>query len=661
MAPPVKELPPRLQRRPQQLGAPKPGPQLAEDGTTQLQVRISELDPATAIADADQLEVNQGGISRRMSIQQMKATTQPDLTPFLTGLLPGDGIQVLGGAPVPTVQLDDVGAPGTFGDATNVPQITTDPHGRVVSVTLVPIALPDLSPYAPIASPTFTGDPKAPTAAPGDADTSIATTAFVQSAINSRGFAPINDPAFTGNPTAPTPAPGDADTSIATTAFVEARVQSITPVDTSHLAPKDSPIFTGDPRAPTPALIDADTSIATCEFVKGQGYAPLASPAFSGNPTAPTPAEGDNDTSVATTAFVAAAIASGASISVGVAPPASPKPNQLWWYADAVSGGGQMYIFYNDGNSSQWVPASPAMSATSPGGDFAAVNSAPLGLGASIPAVAMLNVIQSGNSGAYYNTANGRFTPPAGRYFLFGTMSAASGGGACGFQILFRKNGVNLGGYSWGTAGAANWNEGATNALLVDASGTDYFELILLSGIAAQVTSCQFSAFPISGVKGPPGDVGAPVANFNVRATAGDTINGPAAVNVFRPLVGPVEDFDPDNVWDNANGIFIAPSTGRYEFFCKGYALQNPMAQTSLVIQHLSAVGAQIRAYGDAGGADPNTYGANRSIFAQFQMSAGDRVIFLWATVSGTTSVSPSGVLGGITMQLTYAGGRKVV
>jgi hypothetical protein len=36
---------------------------------------------------------------------------------------------------------------------------------------------------APLASPTFTGDPKAPTASVGDNDTSIATTAFVQAAI----------------------------------------------------------------------------------------------------------------------------------------------------------------------------------------------------------------------------------------------------------------------------------------------------------------------------------------------------------------------------------------------------------------------------------------------------------------------------------------------
>src|SRR5215831_3505676 len=37
--------------------------------------------------------------------------------------------------------------------------------------------------YAPIDSPTFTGDPKAPTPATGDNDTSLATTAFVQTAL----------------------------------------------------------------------------------------------------------------------------------------------------------------------------------------------------------------------------------------------------------------------------------------------------------------------------------------------------------------------------------------------------------------------------------------------------------------------------------------------
>lgn len=41
----------------------------------------------------------------------------------------------------------------------------------------------NLSAYAPKANPTFTGDPKAPTAAQFDNDTSLATTAFVQRAL----------------------------------------------------------------------------------------------------------------------------------------------------------------------------------------------------------------------------------------------------------------------------------------------------------------------------------------------------------------------------------------------------------------------------------------------------------------------------------------------
>ena len=43
-----------------------------------------------------------------------------------------------------------------------------------------------------------------------------------------------------------------------------------------------------------------------------------------------------------------------ASISIGDAPPASPTQGTGWW----DSAGGQLYLWYNDGNSSQWVPAS---------------------------------------------------------------------------------------------------------------------------------------------------------------------------------------------------------------------------------------------------------------------------------------------------------------
>jgi len=76
----------------------------------------------------------------------------------------------------------------------------------------------DLSTYAPINSPTFTGTPSAPTPTINDNTTKLATTAYVQN--NLANYAPIYSPSLTGTPTAPTPSAGTSNTQIATTAFV---------------------------------------------------------------------------------------------------------------------------------------------------------------------------------------------------------------------------------------------------------------------------------------------------------------------------------------------------------------------------------------------------------------------------------------------------------
>lgn len=74
---------------------------------------------------------------------------------------------------------------------------------------------------APLASPTFTGTPAAPTVAgTSDSTTKLATTAFVQAVAAL--LAPKASPALTGSPTAPTQTPGDSSTKLATTAFVAA-------------------------------------------------------------------------------------------------------------------------------------------------------------------------------------------------------------------------------------------------------------------------------------------------------------------------------------------------------------------------------------------------------------------------------------------------------
>jgi hypothetical protein len=75
----------------------------------------------------------------------------------------------------------------------------------------------------------FNGAVTAPTPTAGDNDTSVATTAFVTTAIAATGGAPINSPTFTGDPKAPTPTSTDNDTSIATTAFVKTAIAAIPP------------------------------------------------------------------------------------------------------------------------------------------------------------------------------------------------------------------------------------------------------------------------------------------------------------------------------------------------------------------------------------------------------------------------------------------------
>ena len=73
--------------------------------------------------------------------------------------------------------------------------------------------------------------------------------------------------------------------------------------------------------------------------------------------------------------------APGPSLFVGLTPPPSPVDGQLWYFTDGSPGGGQLYVRYNDGNSTQWVPSIPGSAQTVPPGgimDFAGLT-APMG------------------------------------------------------------------------------------------------------------------------------------------------------------------------------------------------------------------------------------------------------------------------------------------
>jgi outer membrane murein-binding lipoprotein Lpp len=120
-----------------------------------------------------------------------------------------------------------------------------------------PTVSPTFTTALTAANPTFTGTVTVP-----DGSLTIADTNGLQVALD--GKAPLSSPAFTGNPTAPTPTAGDNDTSIATTAFVQTAIAG---VSGGGGAPLVSPAFTGNPTAPTPTAGDNDTSIATTAFV----------------------------------------------------------------------------------------------------------------------------------------------------------------------------------------------------------------------------------------------------------------------------------------------------------------------------------------------------------------------------------------------------------
>jgi hypothetical protein len=161
---------------------------------------------------------------------------------------------------------------------------------------------------AVLASPTFTGVPLAPTAAPGTNTAQIATTAFVSAnsvvSFNARtgaialtaaditgaGGAVLASPAFSGVPTAPTAATGTTTGQLATTAFVMNEINAV-----------NAGVISFNGRSGLVTLNSGDVSAA--------GGATLSSPAFVGVPTAPTAAVGTSTTQIATTAYVLAAIA----------------------------------------------------------------------------------------------------------------------------------------------------------------------------------------------------------------------------------------------------------------------------------------------------------------------------------------------------------------
>jgi hypothetical protein len=180
------------------------------------------------------------------------------------------------------------------------------------------------------------------------------------------------------------------------------------------------------------------------------------------------------------TGWVQLATSTGATAYVGTTAPVSPTVNQLWWKSDD----GIMYIYYNDGNTTQWVPAAPAavakpanaLQAFAQTGNFAtAVTKIPL----QTPAV---------NQNGTWDATNNRWTPPAGTYHVSGATFIQSTTTAVGLNCAVYKNGSPVA-IAQNTAGTSGFAVSATVNVVVQANGTDYFELWGFSGVAQAITT----------------------------------------------------------------------------------------------------------------------------------------------------------------------------
>jgi hypothetical protein len=245
----------------------------------------------------------------------------------------------------------------TWGTITGKPA-TFAPSAHVHAQSEITNLVSDLALKAALASPTFTGDPKAPTPSLGDNDTSIATTAFVASAIGalppsgiseapndgqkyarqSLSWQPLTVPpgTYIGDDAPVSPTVGqfwwESDTGNLYVRYNDGSSSQWVQVNdftTSSGGGGSVASVTGT--APvvssggsTPAISMAaatgsvDGYLTSANWTAFNNKAPLASPIFTGDPQAPTPITNDNDNSIATTGYVQASL-------VNYAPLASPS------------------------------------------------------------------------------------------------------------------------------------------------------------------------------------------------------------------------------------------------------------------------------------------------------------------------------------------------
>ena len=189
--------------------------------------------------------------------------------------------------------------------------------------------------------------------------------------------APLASPSLTGTPTAPTASSGTNNTQIATTAFVQA---AVTGGGSYNNASVDSHLNTGT--ASTNEVLSWNGSDYDWVAQSGGGGGSASVTTSDAAPSSPSAGDLWYNTS-AGGLFVyyqdansaqwvevvgktgATGAAGGVTVSIGTSAPNSPAAGQLWWNSSA----NKLYIYYTDANSSQWVQATTPGAAGAAGAD----------------------------------------------------------------------------------------------------------------------------------------------------------------------------------------------------------------------------------------------------------------------------------------------------
>jgi hypothetical protein len=295
--------------------------------------------------------------------------------------------------------------------------------GSGSSVALANHVHPTDTSRSPLASPTFTGTPAAPTATQNTNTTQLATTAFVlgQSSSTTPNMdgaaavgtgttfaradhthptdtsrAPLASPTFTGTPAAPTAAQNTNTTQVATTAFVLAQASSTTP-----LIDGTATIGTGTTFARADHIHPTDTS-----------RAPVASPTFTGTVTLP--ADPASALQAATKQYVDAATSSAVTVSTtgGSTTLTAAQYNAAIILATGTLASNATFVVPNSG---EWVIANNTT------GAFTLTVKTSAGTGVTVDQGQTTDLVANGTN-VVYSTSAGTVTP-----LMDGTASAGSG------------------------------------------------------------------------------------------------------------------------------------------------------------------------------------------------------------------------------------------